>query len=136
MAAVQLLSLLTNCDGVLECVLATSLFVNPATRKSTGAHFSCMLLNTTNLQKFKVLVQVCCTQTILINDLPFFESTPLLQRFFGSLIDKLYHILCVGLQASKGSNINIAIKMSFESVLNGQHAVPLALPVALTTAFA
>ncbi|XP_064396832.1 uncharacterized protein LOC135343755 isoform X2 [Halichondria panicea] len=55
MAAVQLLSLLTSHEGLPECVLTTSLYVDPATMETTGGHFSCMLLNTKTLNNFEVL---------------------------------------------------------------------------------
>lgn len=54
MTAVQLLSLLTSRGGVPECVLTTSLYIDPLTMTTTGGHFSCMLLNTTALCDFEV----------------------------------------------------------------------------------
>jgi len=52
--AVQLISLLTTNAQAFECLLATSVYIDTVIMEITGAHFSCMLLNTTSLEHFEV----------------------------------------------------------------------------------
>ena len=50
----KLLSLLTDSGGDTECVIATAMCVESTTTELCGGHFSCLLLNTSVLNKLQV----------------------------------------------------------------------------------